>query len=72
MLEITSTHWGLKHTLTSKKVYFLQKKTEEIATNQHNASARLISEEAQKLLVNVVKMATDEEKWAKVDELFKD
>lgn len=55
-----------------QKVYFLQKRTEEIATNQHNASARQISEEAQKLLVNVVKMATDEEKWAKVDELFKD
>ena len=55
-----------------QKVYFLQKQTEQIATNQHNASAREISEEAQKLLVNVVKMATDEVKWAKVDELFKD
>ena len=53
------------------KICFFQFNMEEIATNQNNISAGILSEESRKLLINVVKMATKEENWDKIDELFK-
>ena len=53
-----------------QKVFFLQKNMEDIFKNQHNASARHISDEAKKFLVNVVKMAVEEENWSDVDRMF--
>ena len=55
--------------LTSK-IYWLKLDTEEIATNQNSASARRISEEAKKLLIDVAKMTTEEENWDMIDKLF--
>ena len=53
------------------KICFFQFTMEEVATNQNNISAGILSEESKKLLINVVKMATKEENWDKIDELFK-
>ena len=53
------------------KICFFQFNMEEVATNQNNISAGILSEESRKLLINVVKMATKEENWDKIDELFK-
>lgn len=53
------------------KICFFQFNMEEIATKQNNISAGILSEESRKLLINVVKMATKEENWDKIDELFK-
>ena len=44
---------------------------EQVATNQNNQSAKKLSEEAKKMLENVVKMATKEENWGAIPELFK-
>ena len=55
-----------------QRVYFLQKETQQIADNQHNASARQISEESKKVLRHIVEMATDEEQWKKIEKLFSD
>lgn len=44
----------------TREIFFLQLETEEITTDQNNASARQISEEAKKLLINVAKMTTEE------------
>ena len=41
-----------------------------IAENLGNNSAKLISDEEKSILVNVVKMAVDEEEWYIIDKLF--
>lgn len=53
-----------------QKVYWHYLDTKRIAENQGNHSAKLISDEAKAILVNAVKMATDEEDWDIVDKLF--
>ena len=53
-----------------QKVYWHYLDTKRIAENQGNHSAKLISDEAKSILVNAVKMATDEEDWDIVDKLF--
>ena len=53
-----------------QKVYWHYLDTKQIAENQGNHSAKLISDEAKAILVNAVKMATDEEDWDIVDKLF--
>ena len=54
------------------KVYLLRLQMEQVATNQNNASAKMIADEAEKLLVNVAKMTTEEENWSKVEEIFQE
>ena len=44
---------------------------EQVATNQNNSSAKELSEEAKKLLINVAKMATKEEDWEAIEKLVK-
>ena len=53
------------------KVFLFQLQMEQVATNQNNLSAKKLSEEAEKMLENVVKMATKEENWGAIPELFK-
>lgn len=53
------------------KIFFFQLQMEQVATNQNNKSAKELSEEAKKMLENVVKMATKEENWGAIPELFK-
>lgn len=53
-----------------QKVYWHYLDTKRIAENQGNHSAKKISDEAKAILINAVKMATDEEKWDIVDKLF--
>lgn len=53
-----------------QKVYWHYLDTKRIAENQGNHSAKLISDEAKSILINAVKMATDEEDWDIVDKLF--
>ena len=53
-----------------QKVYWHYLDTKHIAENQGNHSAKLISDEAKSILINAVKMATDEEEWNVVDKLF--
>lgn len=53
------------------KIFFFQLQMEQVATNQNNLSAKKLSEEAEKMLENVVKMATKEENWGAIPELFK-
>ena len=45
------------------KIFFFQLQMEQVATNQNNLSAKELSEEAKKLLVNVAKMTMEEESW---------
>lgn len=54
------------------KVFFLRLQMEQVATNQNNASAKMIADEAEKLLVNVAKMTTEEENWGKVEQIFQE
>lgn len=54
------------------KVFFLRLQMEQVATNQNNASAKMIAGEAEKLLVNVAKMTTEEENWDKVEQIFQE
>ena len=54
------------------KVYLLRLQMEQVATNQNNASAKMIADEAEKLLVNVAKMTTEEENWDKVEQIFQE
>ena len=53
------------------KVFFFQLQMEEVATNQNNWSAKELSEEAKKLLINVAKMTTKEEDWETIEKLVK-
>ena len=54
------------------KVFFLRLQMEQVATNQNNASAKMIADEAEKLLVNVAKMTTEEENWDKVEQVLQE
>ena len=53
------------------KIFFFQLQMEQVATNQNNLSAKELSEEAKKLLINVAKMTTNEEDWEAIEELVK-
>lgn len=53
------------------KIFFFRLQMEEVATNQNNSSAKELSEEAKKLLINVAKMATKEEDWEAIEKLVK-
>ena len=53
------------------KIFFFQLQMEEVATNQNNLSAKELSEEAKKLLINVAKMTTKEEDWETIENLVK-
>ena len=53
------------------KIFFFQLQMEEVATNQNNLSAKELSEEAQKLLINVAKMTAKEEDWEAIEKLVK-
>lgn len=53
------------------KIFFFQLQMEQVATNQNNLSAKELSEEAKKLLINVAKMATKEEDWEAIEKLVK-
>ena len=53
------------------KIFFFQLQMEEVATNQNNLSAKELSEEAKKLLINVAKMTTKEEDWEAIEKLVK-
>ena len=53
------------------KIFFFGLQMEEVATNQNNSSAKELSEEAKKLLINVAKMATKEEDWEAIEKLVK-
>ena len=54
------------------KVYLLRLQMEQVATNQHNASAKMIADEAEKLLVNVAKMTTEEENWGMIEQILQE
>lgn len=51
------------------KIFFFQLQMEQVATNQNNMSAKELSEEAKKLLINVAKMTTTEEDWEAIERL---
>lgn len=53
------------------KIFFFQLQMEQVATNQNNSSAKELSEEAKKLLINVANMATKEEDWEAIEKLVK-
>ena len=53
------------------KIFFFQLQMEQVATNQNNSSAKELSEEAKKLLINVAKMTTKEEDWEAIEKLVK-
>ena len=54
------------------KVFLLRLQMEQVATNQNNASAKMIADEAEKLLVNVAKMTTEEENWDKIEQVLQE
>lgn len=54
------------------KVFLLRLQMELVAKEQNNASAKLIADEAEKLLVNVAKMTTEEENWGKVEQILQE
>ena len=54
------------------KVFLLRLQMEQVATNQNNASAKMIADEAEKLLVNVAKMTMEEENWGKVEQILQE
>jgi hypothetical protein len=51
------------------KIFFFELQMEQVATNQNNLSAKELSEEAKKLLINVAKMTTTEENWEAIERL---
>lgn len=53
------------------KIFFFQLQMEQVATNQNNLSAKELSEEAKKLLINVAKMTTSEEDWEAIEKMVK-
>lgn len=54
------------------KVFLLRLQMEQVATNQNNTSAKWIADEAEKLLVNVAKMTTEEENWDKIEQILRE
>ena len=52
------------------RVFLLNSQMEQVATKQNNASAKMIADEAEKLLVNVIKMTNEEENWDKIEQLL--
>ena len=54
------------------KVFLLRLQMEQVATEQNNASAKMIADEAEKLLVNVAKMTTEDENWGKVEQVLQE
>lgn len=53
------------------KIFFFELQMEEVATNQNSLSAKELSEEAKKLLINVAKMTAKEEDWEEIEKLVK-
>ena len=53
------------------KIFFFQLQMEEVATNQNSLSAKELSEESKKLLINVAKMTAKEEDWGAIEKLVK-
>ena len=53
------------------KVFLLRLQMEQVATERNNASAKMIADETEKLLVNVAKMTTEEENWEVIEKLVK-
>ena len=53
------------------KIFFFELQMEEVATNQNSLSAKELSEEAEKLLINVAKMTAKEEDWEAIEKLVK-
>jgi hypothetical protein len=51
------------------KIFFFQLQMDQVVTNQNNKSAKELSDEAKKLLENVVKMATEEENWEAIEKI---
>lgn len=51
------------------KIFFFQLQMEQVAKNQNNKSAKVLSVEAERLLENVVKMATEEENWEAIEKI---
>lgn len=54
------------------KVFLLRLQMEQVATNQNSASAKWIADEAEKLLVNVAKMTTEEENWDMIEQILQE
>lgn len=54
------------------KVFLLRLQMEQVATERNNASAKWIADEAEKLLVNVAKMTTEEENWGKIEQIVQE
>lgn len=54
------------------KVFLLRLQMEQVATERNNASAKWIADEAEKLLVNVAKMTTEEENWGKIKQVVQE
>ena len=54
------------------KVYLLRLQMEQVATNQNSTSAKWIADEAEKLLVNVAKMTTEEENWDMIEQILQE
>ena len=54
------------------KIFFFQLQMEQVATNQNNLSAKELSEEAKKLLVNVAQMTMEEESWEAFEKIEKE
>lgn len=52
------------------RVFLLHSQMEQVATEQNNASAKMIADEAEKLLVNVIKMTNEEGNWDKIEQLL--
>lgn len=52
-----------------EKIFFFQLQMKQVATNQNNLSAKELSEEAKKLLINVAKMTAKEEDWEAIEKL---
>lgn len=54
------------------KVFLLRLQMEQVATNQNSTSAKWIADEAEKLLVNVAKMTTEEENWDMIEQILQE
>lgn len=54
------------------RVFLLRLQMEQVATEQNNASAKMIADEAEKLLVNVAKMTMEEENWDKIEQVLQE
>lgn len=54
------------------KVFLLRLQMEQVAANQNSTSAKWIADEAEKLLVNVAKMTTEEENWDMIEQILQE